>query len=127
MRSTCCNDAISNQQTEIRKAQAEIVDTLNTLKQAVGNVVTAENVKSLIQEGFETTLQKIKDLEQSTNKHSDAIPIHVSVTNTVSQTGNIVFSKVKTAGFYYVSCAILTDYRYLRMRRYAFRRMKNSK
>ena len=111
----------------MRKAQAEIVDTLNTLKQALGNFITTENVKSMIQEGSETTLQKIKDLEQGTNKHFDPIPIHVSATNTVSSTGNIVFSKVisehesgydqstgkltaKTAGYYYISCAIMGQY-----------------
>jgi len=117
-------EAISNQQTEMRKAQAEMTDTLNTLKEALGKVITADTVKSLIQEDSQATLVKLNALEKENSKVSDAIPIHVSAVNSKVNTGVVKFSNIisehesgydqstgkltaKRAGYYYISCAIL--------------------
>jgi len=116
-------EAVSNQQTEMRKAQSEIIDTLNSLKKASGEVLTLDTVKSLIQESSEATLQKI-----DSNKPTKEIPIHITATTTSGlypTSGTVIFNNVvsdhesgyepstgkltaKKAGYYYISTAVMS-------------------
>lgn len=116
-------EAVSNQQTKMRKTQSEIVDTLNSLKKASGEVLTIDTVESLIQESSEATLQKIMS-----NIPAREIPVHITATMTSEShlsSGTVIFNNIvsdhesgydpstgkltaKKAGYYYISTAVMS-------------------